>query len=504
VLTIVERLMRERDTPEDTTSGELTPDIARALTGAWLHAVDPVMSETTLIRRLQEGELSHHDLHRRACRIHERRLASVAREIVQSSRQPSGVMSPSWAGELFDACLPVIPYTAAAAFLGREKARLARPDGDRPRIALVTEGLEGTHGVSHTIRQIRERGIPGFDVEVVGTDPGVDRRLAAVAEVEVPFYPGLHIGIPSLSVVVEALAERNYDLIHLATPGPTGVAAWLLARMLGTPLVGSYHTELAAYAALRSGDPQLEALVRPMLGAFYGSCDAVLSPSPATDAGLRAIGVPAGRIRRWVRGVDLDRFDPALREPGLLPGELTVLYAGRLSKEKGIELMIYAFLAARRQDPRLHLVVAGGGPEEAMVRDRLGSHASLLGWLEGTALARVYASADIFLFASQTDTYGQVIVEAQASGLPVVAVAEGGPRSLIEPGETGLLAAARADALAGELLRLARDPLLRERIRRNARAAVATRTWEAALEQLAESYSAALGRGARGAVRRVA
>jgi glycosyltransferase involved in cell wall biosynthesis len=121
------------------------------------------------------------------------------------------------------------------------------------------------------------------------------------------------------------------------------------------------------------------------------------------------------------------------------PPQLNVLYAGRLTKEKGAGLLVDAFEAALARDQRLHLVLAGGGPEEGSLRRRLGRHATFLGWLEGTALADAYAAADVFLFCSRTDTYGQVILEAQASGLPVVAVAEGGPASLIEDGRTGVL-----------------------------------------------------------------
>jgi glycosyltransferase involved in cell wall biosynthesis len=277
-----------------------------------------------------------------------------------------------------------------------------------------------------------------------------------------------------------------------------------MARVLDAPLIGSYHTELAAYAALRSGQAQLEVLAKLMLGVFYRACQLVLSPSPATDEGLESIGIPAGRIRRWVRGVDLQRFDPAIRQPDGLPGEVTVLYAGRLSREKGVDLMVDAFLTARRRDPRLHLVLAGGGPEEGQLRERLGEDATFLGWLEGDELARAYASADTFLFASQTDTYGQVIVEAQASGVPVVAVAEGGPASLIEHGETGLLVPAEAGALAAAVLRLAGEPLLRERLRRTARAAISGNSWESALAQLAESYRTVLSEAARRPGRRVA
>jgi glycosyltransferase involved in cell wall biosynthesis/predicted metal-dependent phosphoesterase TrpH len=492
VLKIAERVMREGDARRGSTAGDLGPEDAVALLRAWLEAMDLGVDEGNLIELLQEGELSHPDLYRRGCRIHERRLADAVGGIVTASREGAGLDPGRAALELFDACVPAIPYAAAGAFLGREKFKLARSDSDRPRVALVTDGLGGMHGVTHTIQQIRERGVRGFDVEVIGTDPDLDRRLTAVAEVDIPFYAGLQIGIPSLPAVVDALAEGRYDLIHLATPGPTGIAAWMLARVLDVPTIGSYHTELAAYTGLRTGQMQLEVLATMLLSKFYGSCELVLSPSTATDERLGALGIPPERIARWARGVDLHRFDPSLRDPGLLPGEVTVMYAGRLSKEKGVDLLAEAFLAARGQDPRLHLVLAGGGPEEGQLRERLGETATFLGWLGGRDLARAYASADVFLFASQTDTYGQVIVEAQASGLPVVAVAEGGPATLIEHEVTGLLASADRDALAAELLRLCGSDLLQERLRRAACQAVAGQTWEAALEQLAAGYRTVL------------
>jgi glycosyltransferase involved in cell wall biosynthesis/predicted metal-dependent phosphoesterase TrpH len=504
VLRIVERVLREGDARRGPSTGDLGPQDATALLRAWLGAMDLGIDEHDLLELLQEGELSHPDLYRRGCRIHERRLATAVQRIVTASQDGSKLDPRRAALDLFDACVPAIPYAAAGAFLGREKFKLARSDSDRPRVALITDGLGGMHGVTHTIQQIRERGVRGFDVEVIGTDADLDRRLTAVAEVDIPFYAGLKIGIPSLPAVVDALAEGRYDLIHLATPGPTGIAGWMLARVLDLPVVGSYHTELAAYTGLRTGQVELEALATGLLAKFYGSCGLVLSPSPATDERLRSLGIPAARVARWARGVDLDRFDPVLRDPAGLPGELSVLYAGRLSQEKGVDLMADAFLAARAEDPRLHLVLAGGGPEEEHLRRRLGEHATFLGWLGGRDLARVYASADIFLFASQTDTYGQVIVEAQASGLPVVAVGEGGPATLIDHGETGLLALADSLALASELLRLAGSTLLRERIRRAARLAVAGQTWEAALEQLAAGYRTVLDRPSPTVGRRVA
>ncbi len=504
VLQIVERVMREGDVRHGAAGNDLGAKDARALLRAWLVAMDLGIDERNLLELLQEGEISHPDLYRRGRRIHERKLAEAVKEIVAMGDGRAALDPQRAALDLFDACIPAIPYAAASAFLGREKLKLTRSDGDRPRVAIVGDGLGGMHGVTHTIQQIRERGVRGFDVEVIGTDADVDRRLSAVAEIDIPFYRGLQIGIPSLPAIVDALAEGRYDVVHLTSPGPAGVGAWLLAKVLDIPLVGSYHTELAAYTGLRTGQQQLEAMATIALAKFYGACDVVLSPSPATDQRLRGLGISEERIGRWDRGVDLERFDPSLRDARSMPGEMTVLYAGRLTKEKGVELLAEAFLAARERDPRLHLALAGGGPEEERLRELLGDHATFLGWLHGDELARAYASADLFMFASQTDTYGQVIVEAQASGLPVLAVAEGGPVSLIESGETGVLAPAHAGALAAELVRLAEEDLLRERLRRAALQAVRGRTWEASLEQLAAGYRIALGERAPGVDRKVA
>ena len=219
------------------------------------------------------------------------------------------------------------------------------------------------------------------------------------------------------------------------------------------------------------------------------------------------MGIAPERIGRWDRGVDLSRFSPARRSESLLPGEITVLYAGRLTREKGADLLADAFLAARERDPRLHLALAGGGPEEGLLRKRLGEHATFLGWLEGDELARAYASADIFLFASRTDTFGQVLLEAQASGLPVVAVGEGGPTSIVTDGVTGRLCSADAGALADVVCELAAQPLQRERLARTALEAVRERTWERSLARLADGYRRALDPVADAAavdVRRVA
>jgi glycosyltransferase involved in cell wall biosynthesis/predicted metal-dependent phosphoesterase TrpH len=554
VMRMVQRLLREGDAREGTTGADLAPGDARCLLRAWLAAVElDHLNERGLIAYMQEDGFSHSDLYRRACRLHERKLREAVERVVKSTgggttadgtyagadqtdasdETAAAGIDESEVGAaakgLFESCIAAIPYAPATAFLAKEQAKLARygtsSDGEPPRIAILADGIGSTHGVSRTIEEIRQRGVPGFEIEVVATDPNVDRRLSAVAELEVPFYPGLRIGVPSLSAAVQTLSEGDFDALHVCSPGPVGIAGALLARALGLPLVGSYHTELTAYAKLRSRSQGIAEAMGMAVGAFYNACDLVLSPSPASDKALASIGMAPEKVMRWDRGVDTSRFDPTLRseqlreawEEGMAcPGDSTaqrhwpgpprpprecsrvnVLYAGRITREKGAELLVEAFLAARARDPRLHLVLAGGGPEQERVRERVGEHATFLGWLHGVELARAYASADVFLFPSATDTFGQVILEAQASGLPVLAVAEGGPLTLVRDRVSGLLREADAEQMADALLELAGSPLLRERLAKAGLSAVRERTWTRAMERLGAGYRRALAGGSR-------
>ena len=513
VLELAERIMREGDARQGSVGAGLGPEDGRRLLRAWLHEMELNVETAGLVASMQAEDFSHSDLERRARRVHERKLTVAIDQLLGTTTGGGAGNAPSTGrgdgiapalSNLFAACLPAVPYVPAAALLAREQAKLVASDGDPIRIAVVADGVGAVHGVTHTLEQLRERGIRGHEIEVIGTDASVDRRLPAVSEIELPFYAGLKLGVPSVFAVAEALTERRYDLVHVCAPGPAGIVAALIARVMGLPVAGSYHTELQAYARLRSGDPQLEYMMRAVLAKFYSQCQVVLSPSRAADESLRELGLPDDRIGRWDRGVDLDRFNPARYAPGILPtthSELgvrfNVLYAGRLSSEKGIDLLAEAFLIARDHDPRLHLVLAGRGPEEDALRHRLGSAATFLGWVEGERLAQVYASADLFMFASTTDTFGQVILEAQASGLPVLAVDAGGPAELIEDGRSGCLVHPDPESLAGALRGLSRREAIRERLATGGLLSVRERSWQRSLDQLAQGYSRALaGTGA--------
>ena len=491
VLKMAERVMREGDARHGSVGSDLGPEDARALLDAFTEAIG-VEPGRALIDLLQDDGFSHAELARRARRVHERRLREVVETTVEDLRgggepEELAARAVETGRNLFRATIPAIPYAPAAAFLGKEKGKLNPSDGPK-RVALIADAIGEMHGVTHTIERIRELVVPGYEVEVIGTDRDVDRRLSAVAEVEVPFYAGLEIGMPSLPAMVDALAEGHFDAVHLTAPGPAGVMAALIARVMELPALGSWHTELGAYAGLRCTSPELERGVDVALSIFYRQCGRVLSPSPASDESLVRLGIERAAIGRWGRGVDTSRFDPALREPDAYRGEIKVLYVGRQTKEKGVDLLVESFLRAHEADPRLHLLLAGGGPEEDELRERLGDRATLLGWLRGDDLARAYASADIFLFCSRTDTFGQVLVEAGASGLPVVAVNEGGPASIVVDGETGRLCEPDPGMIAAALLQLADSPAWRAKLGHRGLEAAQARTWEASMTQLAEGY----------------
>jgi glycosyltransferase involved in cell wall biosynthesis/predicted metal-dependent phosphoesterase TrpH len=511
VLCMAQRLLSEGDVRHGATGADLTPEDARCLLRAWLAAVElDHLDERGLIAYMQADDFKHSELYRKACRLHERKLRDAVEQALAAATGAEHGGVAAAASGIFESLIAAIPYAPATAFLAKEQTKLdaREEDGEGPRIAIVADGIGSTHGVTRTIEEIRGRGVPGYEIEVVATDPHVDRRLAAVTEFEVPFYPGLRIGVPSLSAAMQTLTESAFDAIHVCSPGPAGIAGAMLAKALGLPLIGSYHTELTAYAQLRSERAEVAAATEMAVGAFYGACDLVLSPSPASDEALARIGTAGEKIVRWDRGVDTSRFDPALRcesvrdsWDGSSRSPLFVLYAGRITKEKGVDLLVDAFSDARAHDPRLHLVLAGGGPEQERVVERLGEHATLLGWLHGEELARAYACSDIFLFPSQTDTFGQVILEAQASGLPVLAVDAGGPATLIEDRVSGLLREPRTAALADALLELAASPLLRERLALAGQSAVKERTWERAMQRLADGYDNLLAAHSRRADR---
>jgi glycosyltransferase involved in cell wall biosynthesis len=312
--------------------------------------------------------------------------------------------------------------------------------------------------------------------------------------VGIPFYREMKMYVPHWRRYLERVVADGIDVIHLTTPGPMGLVALWVAHQTGLPLVGSFHTDLSAYTRVLSGSERLGALMREYMRWMYGRCARVLVPSEATRDLLRRAGTAADRIRIWTRGVDTDLFSPDRRSARLREQwraderRPALLYVGRLSREKGLGLLPDLQASLRRHGVEHRLILAGEGPMESELRAKC-PDAIFTGALGRAEVATVFASADLFVFPSQTDTAGNVVLEAQASGIPVVVSDCGGPKENLLPGISGVVCPGTDPETWADLLApFALSADLRRRSSLQARTYALGRRWDLALMPLFEAY----------------
>ena len=282
------------------------------------------------------------------------------------------------------------------------------------------------------------------------------------------------------------------DLVHIATPDRLGFGAlnWALER--GLPVVATYHTHFVSYL-----DYYHARFLRPLLHyiarRFYNRCTEVYVPTPAMEQNLRGQGVTAP-IRLWPRGIELDRFSPSHRSEqwradyGLSRDDVVVLFVSRLVKEKGLDVFTDVILRLHEGGWPIRALVVGDGPEREPLAEML-RRAVFTGHLSGDSLATAYASSDIFLFPSETETFGNVTLEAMSSGLPVVCADAAGSKSLVESGRAGFLCPPRdAAAFADAARRLVTDPELRRSFGAAGREAAGHYNWPAVLARMVSYY----------------
>jgi glycosyltransferase involved in cell wall biosynthesis len=277
--------------------------------------------------------------------------------------------------------------------------------------------------------------------------------------------------------VLEWADRQQFDVIHVSTPGPMGLCGLLAAKMLRVPVVGTYHTDFPAYADRLTRDHRVTNGTRAYIEWFYRRPAGVFARSRAYEMSLRDLGVPAGQIETLAPCVDTEKFSPTRRDDSLwrqlgVKEPKRLLYCGRVSVEKNVDMLADAFdrICARRRD--VALILAGEGPHSGAMKHRLSPlPAYFVGQLPDDRLAALYASADLLVFPSTTDTLGQVVLEAQASGLPPLVSTIGGPRELVEHDATGLILPAGDVAAWATAI----DTLLDDAPRRAAMSAAAVR-----------------------------
>ena len=372
------------------------------------------------------------------------------------------------------------------------------------RIALFTANYVSiVDGVALTLnRLVSHLRDSGHEVAVFAPDHG-RRALEPGGEfhglpsVPAPVQPEYRLAVALPRAARARLAALRPDIIHVATPDWVGLLAQRYGRARGIPVVASFHSNIVAYLAYVRVLRHFQPIGWRYFRYFYRRCRHVYVPTESMADELRARGIFRG-LRLWERGVDHRRFSAAHRSEafraahGIARDDVVVLFVGRLRWEKGLNLMAEVFLRLERAGMRCRTMIVGDGVGLAPLRRRL-PNTIFTGRLEAGDLAAAYASADLFFFPSAVETFGNVILEAMASGLPCVCADAPGSRSVARDGETALLARRDdCDDFFAKTSTLLQDAAMRRRMAARAIERAGAYSWSAANDRLIAHYEAAI------------
>jgi glycosyltransferase involved in cell wall biosynthesis len=408
------------------------------------------------------------------------------------------IESLQFVGSLVPLALGLAPYFYAFRSPGRAELRpLCQstcgevPDNLRNHKRIwFTDTLEDVNGVSTTIRKMTAAArAEGFDLTVATSRGEVApsnipiKNFPPVGEFELPEYELQKLSFPPVLEIVDYVQREGFTEVIISTPGPIGLCALLAAKILGLKTSGIYHTDFPQYVRILTDDSWMETLTWNFMQWFYEQMDVVYVNSGDYRHALEARGIKADRIHILPRGLDTELFSPSRRDEsfwpkrGLRDGEIGLLYAGRVSKEKKLDLFASVVRKLKAEGLPVRGLVIGHGPYSAEFAKGF-PEAIFTGYLSGEDLARAYASAGVFVFPSTTDTFGNVILEAQAAGLPCVVSDQGGPRELVTDGADGFVTRGGDLAELCEAVRqLCVDPNMRRTMGAAARKRVEDRSW---------------------------
>ncbi|MFK3679420.1 GDSL-type esterase/lipase family protein [Microbacterium sp. NPDC090218] len=362
------------------------------------------------------------------------------------------------------------------------------------RVAIVTESfLPHMNGVTGSVLQIlRHLEQRGHDAHVVAPaavgipDQVSGARIEAIPSLALPGYRNVRVGTSGAHRLASSLRRFRPDVVHLASPFALGWRGVLAAERLDVASVAAYQTDVAAYTE-RYRIAATTGIAQTHIARLHRRATLTLAPSADSAHQLATLGVD--RVRRWGRGVDAERFQPSRRDPALRAGwdaDVVIGYVGRLAPEKQVE-----DLAALRDIPGARVVIVGDGPSRARLETLMPS-ALFLGHLEGAALAAAMASFDLFVHPGESETFGQTLQEAHASGIPVIATGRGGPLDLVRMGVDGwLYRPGDLEDLRMRVADLAGDARKRQAFGEAGREAVQSRSWSSVCDQLLEHFDEA-------------
>lgn len=346
--------------------------------------------------------------------------------------------------------------------------------------------VDGLLGLGHQVQLIRPR--QTGDQAPARHD---NFRETLARGVPIPRYDSLTMGLPARNLLIRQWRDDRPDVVQIVTEGPLGWSALSAARGLRLPVVSEFHTQFDSYSA-HYGLGWLKYSVSAYLRRFHNRSDLTLVPTQTLRSALLASGFRSVDV--VARGVDTQLFDPMKRDTslrkswGARDSDLVITYVGRLAPEKNLELLLSAFSAIRRIRPTASLILVGDGPSFNQIASMKAEGIVLAGMRMGEDLARHYASSDLFLFASKTETFGNVTAEALASGLPVVAFDYAAAAELVRHDVNGFLATLPDSNEFITHAVAAADDVTLARLRSRAASSVAHLKWDAVVGRLVEKF----------------
>ncbi|WP_321417234.1 glycosyltransferase [uncultured Desulfobacter sp.] len=378
-----------------------------------------------------------------------------------------------------------------------------QPPKSRVKLGHFTDTFYDVNGVAQTLQQQVQAALKHdkhltiitCDVQAEKTGEGV-KNFTPTGVYEIPEYTEQKLYYPPFLEMLEYCYDQGFTHIHSATPGPIGLAALAIAKILKLPLTSTYHTQFPQYAQYLTGDNFIEELTWKFMIWYYDQMDQIYVSSQNSFDELTERGIKPEKIRIMPRGINTEIFHPS-KKCNILTSNFKVneealkfLYVGRVSKEKNLPILAEAFKALCANRDKAHLTVVGDGPYADEMKNLLKDYpVTFTGYLSGEPLCRVYASADLFVFPSTTDTFGNVVLEAQASGLPVIVSDLGGPCENMLDQETGIIVKSDDEpALLAAMQQFLNTPGLCSQMADRARAYMEDRSFENAFIQSWEFY----------------
>ncbi|MEM7228116.1 MAG: glycosyltransferase [Planctomycetota bacterium] len=471
-------------------------------------------NDTVTIGSNPSGETSATEAFEVSCKLVHGLGSAFFRRFTEQAARGDLIKSLEALGALAPVAAAVTPYLAAFATQHKDERFVREIANHFPwtqdhlnrsqRRGWFTDTFDDVNGVARTIRKLSsvaaEDGRP-MTVMTCVDDPTRGeydlKNFEPVGQFKLPEYEMQRISFPPVLEIIEYVERKQFEELIISTPGPMGLTALLAAKLMHLRTVGIYHTDFPNYIREFTGDAALEAMTWRYMIWFFSQCDSVFVPSEYYRRYLVEHGFDPNKISILRRGVETDLFNPSFRTPSFWTNHggradtTTFTYVGRMSSEKNVELLLGACETLAEQRPDWQFAFVGDGPLLESLRRQTRHRSQILftGNLHGEDLSTAYASSDVFVFPSTTDTFGNVVLEAQASGVPAIVTDRGGPCEIVGQNNSGIVCDVSnpngaVDELIRAMIELGDNPEKRRELGQRALENASTMSWPSVLDTL--------------------